>query len=82
MSTIRSFAMASTYAGQLGVRWLARLNRPFLQVTDAYGTNSHFCLSVLQFIDSVVLAHVDLALANANVLDPNVQPLLASGFVF
>ena len=78
----RDIAVAATFAGLTGRTWLERLYPLFGSVSDSAGTNSHFCLSVLYYIDTLALAHVDLALANVNVLDPAVQPLLAAGFIW
>jgi hypothetical protein len=54
----------------------------FAGVTDAWGTNTHVCLSVVRFIESLTLACSDLDLANLNVLDPTTKPRLRSGFAF
>ncbi|ATB37124.1 hypothetical protein CYFUS_002545 [Cystobacter fuscus] len=37
---------------------LARLSEQLPGVTDSYNTNSHFCLSVVEFADALVLGHV------------------------
>jgi hypothetical protein len=37
---------------------LARLSEQLSEVTDSYNTNSHFCLSVVEFADALVLGHV------------------------
>jgi len=46
----------------LGV--LRKLEEQFAKITDSYNTNSHFCLSVVAFVESLVLGYVseDLAL--------------------
>jgi len=80
----KSLAAIATYSdlghGRDLLRRLAL--RHWRITTDGYGTNSHFCISVLQLVETLVLAHVDLTLANVNVLDPEQQALLSSGFAF
>ena len=46
---------------------IAALAGQFREITDMFGTNSHYCLSVLHFVDSLVLgiASDDLALGEA-----------------
>ena len=81
LAPIRALAAGATYAGRHGHALLARFEPLYVRVTDDFGTNSHFCLSVLYFIDAMAIAYVDLLLATANVLDPEVEPLFASGLV-
>lgn len=60
----RSLATAATYAGpEVGGKMLTALAKRFVRITDSYGTNSHYCLSVLDFIDSLSIGHTELALA-------------------
>ncbi|MCE9667173.1 hypothetical protein LY474_05025 [Myxococcus stipitatus] len=40
---------------------LARLSEVLPTVSDSFNTNSHFCLSVIEFADVLVLGHVELA---------------------
>jgi hypothetical protein len=46
---------------------LADLTTQLRDITDSYGTNSHYCLSVLNFVESLVLGITsdDLALGEA-----------------
>lgn len=44
-----------------GLERLARIAPHFQHVTDAFGTNSHFCISALHFIDSLVHGITGLA---------------------
>lgn len=81
LAPVRALADGATYGGARGHALLARLRPIYMRVSDDFGTNSNFCVSVLYFIDALATAHVDLFLANANVLDPAVAPLFASGFV-
>ncbi|WP_342381325.1 hypothetical protein NVS55_16840 [Myxococcus stipitatus] len=39
---------------------LARLSEALPTVTDSFNTNSHFCLSVVDFADALVLGHVEV----------------------
>jgi hypothetical protein len=78
----RGLATSASYAGvEIGAALLARLAGRYADATDAFESNSHFCLTVLHLVESLAMAHVDLALANVNVLDPVTQPLL-TGFTF
>ena len=78
----RAVAISATYAGaEVGSAVLARLANRYAMTWDDLETNSHFCLTVLHLVESLAMAHVDLALANVNVLDPATQPLL-TGFTF
>lgn len=45
----------------LALERVAQLAPAFERVTDAFGTNSHFCLSVLHFVDSLVQGITGLA---------------------
>ena len=63
-------ALASAYsqaplANALG--GIAELAGQFRDITDSFGTNSHYCLSVLDFVESLVLGITsdDLALGEA-----------------
>jgi hypothetical protein len=78
----KSLAAAATFtSATFGRELLGRLAlRHWRTTTDSYGTNSHFCISVLQLVETLVLAHVDLTFANLNVLDPAQQAMLTSGF--
>ena len=46
---------------------IADLSGQLRDITDSFGTNSHYCLSVLHFVESLVLgiASDDLALGEA-----------------
>jgi hypothetical protein len=81
LAAVRALAIGATYAGPRGQALLARLEPIYARVTDDFGTNTHFCISVLYFIDALAIAHVDHFLATANVLDPEIEPLFASGLV-
>jgi hypothetical protein len=48
---------------QVALERLPRLAAHLPQITDAYNTNSHFCLSVLSFAESIVLGYADSNLA-------------------
>ena len=63
-------ALALAYAQaplQNALGGLAELAAQLRDITDSYGTNSHFCMSVLQFVESLVLGITsdDLALGEA-----------------
>lgn len=78
----RILAAVATYADPVHARELLRrlAQRQWPETYDSFGTNSHFCISVLQLVEALVLAYVDLTLANLDVHDPEQQPLLTSGF--
>ena len=80
----RILAGVATYADPVHARELLRrlAQRQWPETYDSYGTNTHYCVSVLAFIDSLVVAYGDLALANLDVHDPEQQALLGSGFAF
>jgi hypothetical protein len=79
---VRQIAAGASYAGAQGAALIERLYPSYATISDAYGTNSHFCLSVLNYVESLVLAHTDLAFARANVLDLSQSKMLGSGFAF
>jgi hypothetical protein len=63
-------ALALAYAQmplQFALGGIAELSTQFRDITDAYGTNSHYSLSVLHFVESLVLGITsdDLALGEA-----------------
>ena len=63
-------ALALAYAQsplQQALGGLADLTTQLRDITDSYGTNSHYCLSVLNFVESLVLGITsdDLALGEA-----------------
>ena len=55
---------APTERASQGLRDLAKL---FSSITDSYNTNSHFCLSVISFVDSLVLGFASGELALGDV---------------
>ncbi|MFP2927324.1 hypothetical protein ACLESO_19430, partial [Pyxidicoccus sp. 3LG] len=58
----RSLAGALAHAPvDVALPGLARLSEGLPSVTDSYNTNSHFCLSVVELADSLVLGHVEVA---------------------
>ena len=63
-----SFMLAYAQAPlQNALGGLADLTSQLRDITDSYGTNSHYCLSVLNFVESLVLGITsdDLALGEA-----------------
>ena len=54
-ATAQALSHAST---EVALPGLMRLAQQLPWVTDSYGTNSHFCLSVVDFADALVLGHV------------------------
>jgi hypothetical protein len=57
----RSLAGALAYAPvEVALPGLARLSEGLPAVTDSYNTNSHFCLSVVELADALVLGHVEV----------------------
>ena len=78
LTDTRELAAAATYAGpEVGGEILRALATRFHDVTDSYGTNSHFCLSVLEFVESLALGHTELALAGTDSIG-----VRATGFIF
>ncbi|MFT3698907.1 MAG: hypothetical protein QM831_37515 [Kofleriaceae bacterium] len=64
----RALALAYAQAPlQQALAGLADLTSQLRDITDSYGTNSHYCLSVLNFVESLVLGITsdDLALGEA-----------------
>ncbi|MEZ4318486.1 MAG: hypothetical protein R3F61_13320 [Myxococcota bacterium] len=60
----RTLAIAlSSSPRAIALERLPRLAAHLSQVSDAFNTNSHFCLSVLNFAESVVLGYADANLA-------------------
>lgn len=56
LGRIRALATACAAAPrEQAVAELERLQKQLPRITDSYGTNSHFCLSVVSFIDAMVL---------------------------
>jgi len=83
LTNVRAIAAGASYADRdRGFAIMRRLFVFYKTVTDSYGTNSHYCLSVLRYIEPLVLAVCDLELANLEVLEPTSQRLLGSGFAF
>ena len=63
-------ALASAYAQAPindALAAIADLSSQLRDITDSFGTNSHYCLSVLHFVESLVvgIASDDLALGEA-----------------
>jgi len=48
-------------AADLALEQITKLAGSFVHITDTFGTNSHYCVSVLHFIDSLVHGITDLA---------------------
>jgi hypothetical protein len=64
LATTRRLAVALSRApGAVALPGLSRLAAQLPLVTDRYNTNSHFCLSVVELADALVLAHASDALA-------------------
>ena len=83
LANVRAIAAGASYADRdRGFEIHRKLFAPYMDMSDSFGTNSHFCLTVLQYIESLVLGVCDIELANLNVLDPTSQQLLGSGFAF
>ncbi|MCP3142628.1 hypothetical protein [Pyxidicoccus xibeiensis] len=62
LALTRSLASALAYAPvDTALPELARLSEGLPSVTDSYNTNSHFCLSVVELADALVLGHVEVA---------------------
>lgn len=64
----RSLALAYAQAPLAdALTGIAELSNQLKEVTDSFGTNSHYCLSVLHFVDSLVLGITsdDLALGES-----------------
>jgi hypothetical protein len=62
LALTRSLAGALAYAPvDAALPGLARLSEGLPSVTDSYNTNSHFCLSVVELADALVLGHVEVA---------------------
>ncbi|MBZ4415819.1 hypothetical protein [Myxococcus sp. RHSTA-1-4] len=61
LALTRSLAGALAYAPvEVALPGLARLSEGLPAVTDSYNTNSHFCLSVVELADALVLGHVEV----------------------
>jgi len=59
-------AMASTVSHLPQAQAIGELQQLALQlpqITDSFNTNSHFCLSVIQFMESLILGHASEQLA-------------------
>jgi cellulose synthase operon protein C len=83
LANVRAIAAGASYADRdRGFAIHRKLFAPYMDMSDSFGTNSHYCLTVLQYIESLVLGICDVELANLNVLDPTSQQLLGSGFAF
>jgi cellulose synthase operon protein C len=83
LATVRAIAAGASYADRRhGFAIHRKLFAPYLDMSDSFGTSSHYCLTVLQYIESLVLGICDVELANLNVLEPTSQLLLGSGFAF
>ncbi|GEN09525.1 hypothetical protein SAMN05443572_109179 [Myxococcus fulvus] len=62
LALMRSLTGALSHApADLALSGLARLSEVLPMVTDSYNTNSHFCLSVVELADMLVLGHVEVA---------------------
>ena len=78
LALVRTFAAATTHAPvAFGLAQLRLLRPLYGQITDSYGTNSHYCLSALHFVESLVLAITDMKLAALDPHDPADAPFLA-----
>jgi hypothetical protein len=67
LQIVRAAASAVARAPEdLALTTLARLAEGLARITDSFNTNSHFCLSVIAFVESLVfpLAGEDLALGD------------------
>lgn len=61
LALTRSLAGALAHAPvDVALPGLARLSEQLPNVTDSYNTNSHFCLSVVELADALVLGHVEV----------------------
>ncbi|QSQ27468.1 hypothetical protein JY651_22270 [Pyxidicoccus parkwayensis] len=61
LALTRSLAGALAHAPvEVALPGLARLSEQLPSVTDSYNTNSHFCLSVVELADALVLGHVEV----------------------
>ncbi|WP_164016882.1 hypothetical protein [Pyxidicoccus trucidator] len=61
LALTRSLAGALAHAPvEVAMPGLARLSEQLPSVTDSYNTNSHFCLSVVELADALVLGHVEV----------------------
>ena len=68
LDLVRALALAYAQAPlQQALAGLADLTSHLRDISDSYGTNSHYCLSVLNFVESIVLGITsdDLALGEA-----------------
>ncbi len=68
LDLVRALALAYAQAPlQQALAGLADLTNHLRDISDSYGTNSHYCLSVLNFVESIVLGITsdDLALGEA-----------------
>ncbi|NTX14105.1 hypothetical protein HUA76_25195 [Myxococcus sp. CA056] len=62
MALTRSLAGALAHTPtNVALPGLARLSEGLATVTDSFNTNSHFCLSVVELADALVLGHVEVA---------------------
>ncbi|WP_426751227.1 hypothetical protein [Myxococcus sp. Y35] len=62
LTLMRSLASALAHAPvALALPGLVRISEGLTTVTDSYNTNSHFCLSVVELADALVLGHVEVA---------------------
>ncbi|NVJ20326.1 hypothetical protein HUW62_03710 [Myxococcus sp. AM011] len=62
MALTRSLARALAHTPtNIALPGLARLSEGLATVTDSFNTNSHFCLSVVELADSLVLGHIEVA---------------------
>lgn len=61
LALTRSLASALAHAPvDTALPGLAKLSEALPTVTDSFNTNSHFCLSVVDFADALVLGHVEV----------------------
>jgi hypothetical protein len=67
LQLVRGVARAVTHAPEpLALETLAKLAQQLPRISDSFNTNSHFCLSVIAFMESLVLGYAseDLALGD------------------
>jgi hypothetical protein len=65
LQLVRGVSRAVAHAAQeLALATLARLTQQLPRISDSFNTNSHFCLSVIAFMESLILGYAseDLAL--------------------
>jgi hypothetical protein len=81
LDLVRDIARGATHApAAFAIDQLRQLMPSYREVSDSFGTNSHYCLSVLHFVESLVLAITDLRLATLDPGDPTDAPYVAWPF--